>query len=193
MPDTDIYRYCLSCFLCDFLSLLVPNFYSWKDTFSFVCQIKNGNFYGKFFVAYNSTSFLTNILLQESINAEKNIMFHHNPNLNITKKEHKNLFLFATSQPYFLFNSKFYNQVELASIGSPVAPVFTKSHTSNISQINLYINFLNFQSFTSFSFKISLSKCFTDRSFKIFNNWSFFHNCIESIKSNRIKIHIRHF
>ena len=193
MSDTiDTVNYSLACFLCDFLSLSVPNFCSWKDTFSFVCQIKNGNFFGKFFVSYNLTSFLTNIPLQESINTEKNIISHHNPNLNITKKERKKLFLFATSQPYFLFNSKFYNQVELAFIGSPLAPAFTKSHTSNISQINLYITFLNL-SFTSFSFKISLSKCFTDRSFKIFNSWRFFHNDIESIKSNRIKIHIRHF
>ena len=33
---------------------------------------------------------------------------------------------------------------------------------------------LNFKSFTSFSYKISLIKCLTDRSFKIFNNWKSF-------------------
>ena len=31
-----ILNYNLACFLCDLLSLLVPNDYSWKDTFSFV-------------------------------------------------------------------------------------------------------------------------------------------------------------
>ena len=46
---------------------------------------------------------------------------------------------------------------------------------------------LNFKSFTSFLYKISLIKCLIDRSFKIFNNWNFFHNDIESIKSNLIK------
>ena len=46
---------------------------------------------------------------------------------------------------------------------------------------------LNFKSFTSFSYKISLIKCLTDRSFKICNNWNSFHNDIENIKSNLIK------
>ena len=46
---------------------------------------------------------------------------------------------------------------------------------------------LNFKSFTWFSYKISLIKCLIDRSFKICNNWNFFHNDIENIKSNLIK------
>ena len=51
-----------------------------------------------------------------------------------------------------------------------------------------YIGLLfNFKSFASFSYKISLIKCLTDRSFKICNNWNSFHNDIENIKSNLIK------
>ena len=46
---------------------------------------------------------------------------------------------------------------------------------------------LNFKSFTPFSYKISLIKCLIDRSFKIYNNWNFFHNDIENSKSNLIK------
>ena len=46
---------------------------------------------------------------------------------------------------------------------------------------------LNFESFTLFSYKISLIKCLIDRSFKICNNWNFFHSDIENIKSNLIK------
>ena len=46
---------------------------------------------------------------------------------------------------------------------------------------------LNFKSFTSFSYKISLIKCLIDRSFKICNNWGYFRNDIESIKSDIIK------
>ena len=52
---------------------------------------------------------------------------------------------------------------------------------------------LNFKSFTSFSYKISLIKYLIDGSFKICNNWDSFHNDIENIKSNLIKMHIRHF
>ena len=50
---------------------------------------------------------------------------------------------------------------------------------------------LNFKSFTPFSYKISLIKCLIDRSFKICNNWNSFHNDIENIKSNLIKMLIR--
>ena len=38
---------------------------------------------------------------------------------------------------------------------------------------------LNFKSFTSFSYKISLIKCLTDRSFKIYINWNSFDMDIE--------------
>ena len=46
---------------------------------------------------------------------------------------------------------------------------------------------LNFKSFTSFAYKISLVQCLIDRFFKICNNWNFFHNDIENIKSKLIK------
>ena len=44
------------------------------------------------------TSVFTNILVQETIDIAINLVFNHNLNLNITRKELKNLFLFATSQ-----------------------------------------------------------------------------------------------
>ena len=69
------------------------------------------------------TSLFTNIPLQEIIDIAINLIFNHNPNLNITKKELKKLFLFATSQTHFIFNSKFYNQIDGVAMGSPLAPV----------------------------------------------------------------------
>ena len=112
----------LACFLCHFLSRLVPNDYSCKDTFSFVSQFKNANLSKKFPVSYDVTSLFTNIPLQEA-DIAINLIFNHNPNLNITKKEFKKLFLFATSKTHFIFNSKFYNQIDEVAIGSPLAPV----------------------------------------------------------------------
>ena len=76
-----------------------------------------------FFVSYDITSLLTNIPLQETIDIGINLTFNHNPNLNIPKKELKKLFLFATSQTHFLFNGKFYNQIDGVAMGSPLAPV----------------------------------------------------------------------
>ena len=117
------FNYNLARFLCDLLSPLVPNDYSCKDTFSFVFQIKNANLSKKFLVSYDVTSLFTNIPLQETIDITINLLFNHNSNLKITRKELKKLFLFATSQTHFIFNSKFYNQIDGVAMGSPLAPV----------------------------------------------------------------------
>ena len=94
-------------FLCDLLSPLVPNDYSCKDPFSFVSQIKNANLSKKILVSYDVTSLFTNIPLQETIDITINLLFNHNPNLNITRKELKKFFLFATSKTHFIFNISF--------------------------------------------------------------------------------------
>ena len=56
-----------------------------------------------------------------------NHILNHNPNLNITKKELKKLFLFAASQTHFIFNSKFYNQFDGVAMGSLLAPVLANT------------------------------------------------------------------
>ena len=94
-----------------------------KILFSFVSQIKHANLSKKFLASYDVTSLFTNIPLQETIDISINLIFNHNPNLNITKKELKKLFLFATSQTHFIFNSKFYNQIDGVAMRYPLAPV----------------------------------------------------------------------
>ena len=117
------FNYNLACFLCDLLSPLVPNDYSCKDTFSFFSQIKNANLSKKFLVSYDVTSLFTNIPLQESSDIAINLIFNHNPNLSITRKELNVFLLFATSHAHFIFNSKFYNQINVVSMDSLLAPV----------------------------------------------------------------------
>ena len=91
--------------------------------FFFVSQIKNANLSKIFLVSYYVTSLFTNILLQETIDIAINLIFNHNPNLNITKKELKKLFLFATPQTHFISNRTFYNQIDEVAMRSPLAPV----------------------------------------------------------------------
>ena len=80
----------------------------------------------KSLVSYDVTSLFTNIPLQETIDIAINLIFNHNPKLNITRKELKKLFLFAASQSHFVFNSKFYNQIDGVAMGFPLAPVLAK-------------------------------------------------------------------
>ena len=101
------FNYNLAHFLCELLSPIVPNDYSCEDTFSFVSQIKNANLSKKLLVSYDVTSLFTNIPLQETIDIAINLIFNHNPNLNITRKELKKLSLFATSQTQFFLAVRF--------------------------------------------------------------------------------------
>ena len=97
-----IFSYDLARVLCDLLSPLVHNDYSCKDTFSFVSQINSVNLFKIFLVSYDITSLFTNIPLQKTINIAINLIFKLNPNLNITIKELKKLFLCAISHTLFL-------------------------------------------------------------------------------------------
>ena len=89
------FNYNLARLLCDLCSPLVTNDYSCKNTSSFVSQSKNANLSKKFLVSYDVTSLFINIP-----KSHLNLIFNHNPNLNITKKELKKLFFFAKSQTH---------------------------------------------------------------------------------------------
>ena len=85
--------------------------------------IKNANLSKQILVSYDVTSLFTNIPLQETIDIAINLISNHNSNLSITRKELKKLLLFAISQTHFIFNSKFYNQIDGVAMGSPLVPV----------------------------------------------------------------------
>ena len=93
-----------------------------------------------------SFSLSTNISPEETIDIAIHLIFNHNPNLNITRKELKRVFLFATSHSHFIFNSKFYNQIDGVVMGSPLAPVLASAwFFTNISGlINIILTKLNF-------------------------------------------------
>ena len=47
----------------------------------------NANLSKKFLLSYDVTSLFTSISLQETIDIAINLIFNHNPNMSITKKE----------------------------------------------------------------------------------------------------------
>ena len=108
-------------YLCNLLPRLAPNDYYCK-AFSFVSQIKNANLSRKVLVFYDVYNLFTNVQLQETIDIAINLIFNHNPNIKVTKKEIF-FFLFAKSQTHFIFNSTFYNQIDGVAMGSPLAHV----------------------------------------------------------------------
>ena len=87
VSSTGAFNYDLPRFFCDPFSPTILHNYSCKDSFSFVSQIKNTYLSSIFFVSYDITSYFTYILLQKTIDIAINLIFNHNPNLNIIKRE----------------------------------------------------------------------------------------------------------
>ena len=68
----------------------------------FDSQINNANLSKRFLVSYDVSSLFTDIPLQETIDMAINLIFYHNRNLSITRKELKNfLFRYITDLFYF--------------------------------------------------------------------------------------------
>ena len=78
--------------------MIVPNDYPCKDTFSFVLQIKNVNLSKRFLVSYDVTSLFT----IETIDIAINLIWYHNTNLRISRKELENVF-FLLHRRFILF------------------------------------------------------------------------------------------
>ena len=94
-----------------------------KILFLLFPELRKQNLSRKYLVSYDGTSLVTNIPLQETTDIAINLIFNLNPNLKITKILLKIFFLFATSPTHFIFNSKFYNQIDGVAMCSPLVPV----------------------------------------------------------------------
>ena len=65
----------------------------------------------------------TNIPLEETIGICVRNLFNDNENpTNIPNHDFGNLFNIATKETFFMFNSKYYKQVDGVAMGSPLGP-----------------------------------------------------------------------
>ena len=117
------YNYHLSKFLTDLLDPIIHTSHCTKNSFTFCEEIKKVSGTNRFLISYDVCSLFTSIPLKEAIDITVNLLFEHNPGLNITKAELKKLFEFATSGTYFLFQGTFYDQIDGVAMGSPLGPV----------------------------------------------------------------------
>ena len=69
-------------------------------------------------VSFDVESLFTNIPLNECIDLAVKYVSEGNPDLQLSTKELKNLFHFATSRTHFLFKSSFYDQIDGVAMGS---------------------------------------------------------------------------
>jgi Reverse transcriptase (RNA-dependent DNA polymerase) len=74
-------------------------------------------------VSFDVCSLFTNIPLHETIDIAVNLILENNPRFTITKVQLRKLFLFATAQTHFLFDTNIYDQIDGVAMGSPLGPV----------------------------------------------------------------------
>ena len=103
--------------------------------------------------------------------------------------EHDSLNLLNNRHPNIKFTMEKQNNHSIAFLDVFISRINNQNLTLQTYHKSTYTGLLlNFKSFTSFSYKISVIKCMIDMLFKICNNWNSFHDDIENIKSNLIKI-----
>ena len=112
----------LAKFLASVLQPLIPTEYSVNDTFSFVADLQNRGNSANFLVSFDVVSLFTNIPLEESIKLAVDKIYQSGVT-KFTKKELHKLLVFCTSQTHFLFNGKYYDQIDGVCMGSPLGPV----------------------------------------------------------------------
>ena len=123
VSSTSTYYYNLSEYLCELLSPNLPNEFCTTDTLKFVEELKEVSINDKLLVSYKVKSSFIKIPLKETIKLAVDLMKTSYPNLKISSDDLTKLFKFATCETYFLFNGKFYDQIDGVAMGSPLAPV----------------------------------------------------------------------
>ena len=88
------YNYNLAKYLAEFLDPVISKEHCAKDSFTFCEEM-------------------------QQVSSNDNVFFENNPHLNVTKRELKPFFNFATSGTHVIFNGSFYDQIDGVSMGSP--------------------------------------------------------------------------
>ena len=76
-----------------------------------------------FLVSYDVCSLFTSIPLAETIDITVNLLFEKIPGFKISKSDLRKLLQFATSGTHFMFEGKFYDQIDGVAMGSRLGPV----------------------------------------------------------------------
>ena len=136
--------------------------YSVTDSFSFVEELRSFDLNNKFLISFDVESLFTNIPLNETIDIAVDLIFKHDPKFSIKKSDLKKLFSFATAETHFLFNGKFYDQVDGVAMGSPLAPILA----------NLFLGFHEETWLNNFnhSTRLLLYRRYVDDTFCVFHN-----------------------
>ncbi len=120
--------YQLAKFLVPILSPITVNEYTVKDSFSFAREINSVNPNGLFMASLDVKSLFTNIPLNETVDICVDQLFNSdNPPNDISRKDFRRLLQAAVKDNFFIFDSKWYKQVDGVAMGSPLGPTLANA------------------------------------------------------------------
>ena len=111
----------------------------WNDNVNVnvVGELKEVRINDRFLVSFDVHSLFTNIPLKEIIKLAADLIKTSYPNLKISSDNLTKLFKFATCETHFLFNGKFYDQIDGVAMGSPLAPVLANLFMGHNEKLGL--------------------------------------------------------
>ena len=126
--------YKLAKLLLPFLTPLTQNEYTVTDSFHFAEEIckQDPNLY---MASLDVDSLFTNIPLDETINICIDSLYKDDENTpKIPKNVFCNLLTMATKESFFMFNNKFYKQIDGVAMGSPLGPALANIFMCNFEK-----------------------------------------------------------
>ena len=123
--------YKLAKFLLKFLTPSTANEFTVIDSFHFAEEICKQDF--NFYMTSLDVDWLfTNVPLEGTIGIFVDNLYNYNENPpNIPKHNFRNLLNIATKETFFMFNNKYYKQVDGVAMGSPLGPVLANVFMCN--------------------------------------------------------------
>ena len=123
------FNYMLAKFLVPLLDPLVTNEFTLANSSAFVKEIlKHKMESGYHLASFDVKSLFTNIPLVETVNICVEQLFKDTSEINnLNKKQFENLLNLATKESFFLFNGKYYQQIDGVAMGSPLGPTLANA------------------------------------------------------------------
>ena len=112
------------------------NSFTVKDSFSFAKDIKQFEICNKNMASFDVTSLFTNIPLDETIKICLDLLYSNNDIIHgFNRQQMHKLLDFAVKDCYFIFNEKFFKQIDGVAMGSPLGPTLANIFLCHHEQI----------------------------------------------------------
>ena len=123
VSSVNTYNYNLASYLVSILQPISTNQYTVKDSFSFADWAKKYKHNNGIMCSLDVSSLFTNVPLEETLNICLDKLYSLTDPPALPRVVLRKLLEFATKKSHFLFDGKYYDQIDGVAMGSPLGPV----------------------------------------------------------------------